>query len=445
MWEDRCTATVDDNPHGFKWGLGPFSNFLLNRVQPVYVDQPNEYHRRAAWENHCKQGYLITALRDIPEHGVKAGDVGGSIDFSAVPNAQYPHAGIPPSDLLSDDGACWLGAGAHLMELRGQDTIEMESGVDGERSPSAQGRPPVVRGNALLRGTSGDVSASDVVVGFGCASISDNVVIEGSGIVIGSHVKLSDNVKVSDRARLWDHAVARDNARIRGKSELLGSAEMSGDTLIDDTARLAGRARLMDTSQLFGAATVNGDATIKGASVVNTDNACNEDVVDLSPPTLVGRGAPVLVDAYVTGGHVLGLSVLRDGAHVSEHGYVENSTLLDGASVRGDGAVSGALLEGADVSGGHVLGGRLGPDDEWTAGMLEGDGLGDVEASDWEFRDYAGKDIAEWVSDLNDQGITVDTPTRLCRTPSPLTRRPCTHPVTDETKLCRAGHVPMPA
>lgn len=121
----------------------------------------------------------IVALRDIPRHGVKAGDLGGLVE--------------DPANLSQADDA-WVGVNA---------------AVTGDAK---------VGGNALVCG--------DAWVGYrahvtGDAKVDGNAMVWGRAVVRGkAHVR--DSAEVCDRAVVDGHAIVCGNAFVGGRARAGG-------------------------------------------------------------------------------------------------------------------------------------------------------------------------------------------------------------------------------
>lgn len=129
----------------------------------------------------------IRALRDIPRHGVKAGDIGGWIEYS---------------DNLSQEGDAWVSDNACVyQDARIQD-------------------------NAL---------------------VSRNACVFGNAKILGA-AEISDYSMVFDRARIYDRAKIRDFAIICGSSRIHGDALISANSMIQGRAHICDNANIISKS-----------------------------------------------------------------------------------------------------------------------------------------------------------------------------------------------------
>ena len=121
--------------------------------------------------------HQIQALIDIPEHGVKAGDLGGWIESESN---------------LSHYGKCWVAGNAYVFD------------------------EACVRDHAYVYG--------DAWV-FGNARVFDNALVCGNTLVHG-------NACVFGNARVYGDAWVRGNARVYGNAEVFGDARIPGVDVI---------------------------------------------------------------------------------------------------------------------------------------------------------------------------------------------------------------------
>lgn len=143
--------------------------------------------------------YRIRALRDIPLHGVKAGDLGGWIESERN---------------LSQDGDCWVADKAKVFEngLVCHDAL--------------------VKGNCVVRqsGKVLDVSqVSDYGKVFGRGIVKDNGSVLGYGGICDKSV-VCDNGMICDNGWLYGNGRVYSNGVVGGRSEVghnanIGSAQ----------------------------------------------------------------------------------------------------------------------------------------------------------------------------------------------------------------------------
>lgn len=137
----------------------------------------------------------IRALKNIPLHGVKIGDLGGYIDsLECLPNA----------------GDCWVGGSATVYN-RG-----------------------VVRGNALV--------TDSATVAYG-SHVSENARVRGQSRVIHD-VSVSGNSQLSDESYVSMDSMVFGNAQVTGKS-FISKSNVFGETTV------AGNSRVLKSTVAF--------------------------------------------------------------------------------------------------------------------------------------------------------------------------------------------------
>lgn len=149
----------------------------------------------------CRVLYRIRAIRDIPEHGVEKGDLGGFVE-------SY--------DNLSDDA--WVFDDAKVY---------------------------------------GDARVS------GYARVLNNAAVYGFARVFGNAV-VCDDAQVFDHAKVYESARVCGNALVEGAAVVYGYAYVFDDAQVFGYAELFGAAKVGDRAQIFEYAQVLGDVTVCG-------------------------------------------------------------------------------------------------------------------------------------------------------------------------------------
>ena len=155
--------------------------------------------------------HRIRALRDIPRHGVKAGDLGGLIE---------------KENNLSQDGDAWISDDAR------------------------------VSGNACV---------------FGYACVHNNARIYGYACVSGD-AKIFGNACVLGDAWIFDDACVSGYACIFGDARIFGNAWISDDARVSGDACIFDDACVSGDACIFGDACVLGDAYISGNAKVSASS-----------------------------------------------------------------------------------------------------------------------------------------------------------------------------
>ena len=139
--------------------------------------------------------HRIRTVRDIPEHAIKSGDLGGWLETA---------------ENLSHDGAAWVTDSAYVM-----------------------GKARVM-GNAL---------------------VADSALVTDSAHVMGK-ARVTGKALVADSALVTDSAHVMDFARVMGRALVADSARVMGNALVTDFARVMGKARVTDSAHVIGKARV---------------------------------------------------------------------------------------------------------------------------------------------------------------------------------------------
>jgi hypothetical protein len=177
--------------------------------------------------------YRIRALRDIGE-SVKAGDLGGWIESEEV---------------LSQDGACWVGDDAVVL---GDGLVRNDALVLGNAKVSGNS---LVINNAIVKDSAEirDSLVADRAVVSGSAVVADDSEIRGSAIITGKAVvdyeasisdfcRVDGSAQVSGEVYLRDHICVTENARVdfseRCAKEISGDYVFRGDKVFSGLCSL---------------------------------------------------------------------------------------------------------------------------------------------------------------------------------------------------------------
>ena len=193
------------------------------RYREKLIDTRRELHMKKyelTYNTHSRAGtmvYRIRALINIPEKGVRIGDLGGYV--SGEHN-------------LSHTGTAWIGGNA---EVIGSATVREDALVEGNATISAGAD---IAGNAHVFG--------NATVYF--ATIKGNAQISGSA-------------SIYDRAKIYDNAQVSGNARVFNSARVFGNAQINVD---DITKKIYGKVNIYGGSRIHGNAMVSGDTIIRG-------------------------------------------------------------------------------------------------------------------------------------------------------------------------------------
>ena len=205
--------------------------------------------------------YRLIALRDIPEHGVKAGDMGGLV-----------HGKVK----LSHEGSCWI---AEEAMVTGKVTIEDDVYISGKASVEANGSKATILikdkvrigGNAMVRQCAWLIDEKKSLVLSGNAHIYENAQMINISLITG-------NSKVYGKAYLLDETVLRDNAEICDNAKVWGGSEVSGSSRIGGNAVVHYSSKIHDTN-------ISGNAQLYHQIITNGNSPHAE--IKASKPALV--------------------------------------------------------------------------------------------------------------------------------------------------------------
>jgi len=127
--------------------------------------------------------YRVVALRDIPQHNIHRGDIGGY---------------IVTEENLSQEGDCWVYSNA---EVYGNARVY---------------------GNTLIYGSA---------VVYGSAEVYDDARVHGNARVYGN-ARVHGNAHIYGDAEVYDNAYALDRARVYGNARVYGDARVSDRSVI---------------------------------------------------------------------------------------------------------------------------------------------------------------------------------------------------------------------
>ena len=196
--------------------FSPYSMSVENKYELTEEVPSTGLHRSGYVRDRTSKLKRIRALRDIPQHEVKAGDLGGFVESESN---------------LSQDGDCWIGGHAQ------------------------------VYGHARV---------------YGDAVVYGNAVVSGNAFVYG-HAWILGNAEVSGNASVSGSAHVHGNAKVYGNAEVFGAAHVYGNARVFGNARVSGAVDICEFSAVYENATVYGDVWVCGNSRVYGDARVYDD------------------------------------------------------------------------------------------------------------------------------------------------------------------------
>lgn len=194
--------------------------------------------------------YQITALKDIPSKGVKAGDLGGYVSSS---------------NILSQEGDCWISKNSK------------------------------VYGNVIVSGNS-HINEAIIVCcalpemklrGFSII-VTDNAVISANAFICRNNsgsTKISGNAIIKNSATLNNVAIVKDNAIIDGAvnigldSKVIHNAKILDNSVVGHNVKICGTAIIKDFAEVMKDAIVE-SAIVSGYTVVPQGNHVNQKSIN---------------------------------------------------------------------------------------------------------------------------------------------------------------------
>lgn len=200
--------------------------------------------------------YRIRATRDIKDHGVKKGDLGGWIEkeenmpgfnsWIADEAKVYGNSQIKRNALISGNA-----------EVRGISIIDENAKVceNAQVYHSAK-----VYGNAIISGEA-KVKESAIVRGnakvYGKSNVDDNALIDDNAEIFGN-AWIYGYSKIKKDAKVFEDAEVKELSLVYGNAKVSGLSKLSGCCVVNSDAEVTGR------TKLSGNAYVTGNAIVKG-------------------------------------------------------------------------------------------------------------------------------------------------------------------------------------
>ena len=208
----------------------PKYKFVRSGLVPYFSD--------TVWGKNSLKVYRIKALRDIPMHGVKKGDLGGEVTSEFT---------------LSQEGECWIGRGAKVF---GGVTVTENAYIGDKASVfnEVYAKSIQIAGNVRIHG-------------------SARVYLSSSAGYLPDYSLIRGNVNIYDDAQVINLCLAEGNVDIYGQATLLGVKHITGVVDICGTASInqgvviTGDSRIVDNAVIEEEATVHNSILRKDARV----------------------------------------------------------------------------------------------------------------------------------------------------------------------------------
>lgn len=209
------------------------TKYKMLTAETVYVNRVGNIPRMETM-------YRIQALKDIPRHGVKSGQIGGYVSSSGI---------------LSHQGDCWIGEDA-----------------------KAYGNVQVLD-NALLTNSTRVITRNGIskkIIISGDVKIRENAYV-GLDALPGS----VNSSLISGYVDISGFAIVQSPCVIEGRVRIYGSAQFEMNCSILNNARVGGNVKvgngtvITENSHLYGDATVGDNCEVTGDSILSGDIRIN--------------------------------------------------------------------------------------------------------------------------------------------------------------------------
>lgn len=189
---------------------------------------------------YTRRVYRLVALRDIPEYGVKAGDLGGL---------------VTSKNMLSHKGSCWIGEEA---EAFGNVSI---------------GDDAYLGGNASVR----TGSNTHMVYLLNNTRVEGNAIIEMANYSDG--FTTIGHLYIMNEAHIYDDAILKNVRDVSGKAKIYGNACLKGVKEVTDTAEIFEDSFIDKDVIILGNSKIYGKARIEEKSTIRNSDVSGEVIV----------------------------------------------------------------------------------------------------------------------------------------------------------------------
>lgn len=213
-----------------------------------YLSDEGIEDTRMTWNNRT---YRIQALRDIPEHDVKAGDLGGIVIGSGN---------------LSQKDSCWIAYGAKVL---GRVRIKDEAyiGDFAKVINYSRKREILISEKAQVRGRALVMSRKD----------SENYSLISGVTIIADEAKVIDTRSLSNGILVYGKALLDGCDRISGVTEIYGNAVIKKGVSIG-SSEIYGNAVIENNAEIYSSR-VFGEAIVRTRSKVTSSHIFNKAVI----------------------------------------------------------------------------------------------------------------------------------------------------------------------
>jgi carbonic anhydrase/acetyltransferase-like protein (isoleucine patch superfamily) len=220
----------------------------------------------SVWQETGAKVYRLKALVNIPEHGVKEGDLGGRVTSKFT---------------LSQEGICWIDFHA---EVLGNVSVSEDAFIGGTARVicNAADCNIEISGKAKISGR----SKVTLTTPHGAEGQALNSVITGN-------TKISDSASVSNVGYMDGDLDIYASATLHGVKQVTGHVLIGGDAYLDNDCVIAGNTRMTHNAVVESGAIVT-DCRLYGEAVVYSD----EDIKNETRGELPGAKKKKVADTF---------------------------------------------------------------------------------------------------------------------------------------------------
>lgn len=189
----------------------------------------------------ARRFYQLVALRDIPLHNVKAGDLGGY---------------VTDDQILSQEGNCWIGEEAQVIdEVR----VFGDAYIGGKSLVyNFFGYDLFIKDNAILR------ENAVVWIYRDTSTLTHGLTSE---VIIGGSAEIYGNANLVNVKEVSGFAKIHGDAHLGNNTVVTGTVDISGGTRIDEGVKILGDTQIFGKKTLIGTGSVIRDCIVSDVSL----------------------------------------------------------------------------------------------------------------------------------------------------------------------------------
>lgn len=218
--------------------------------------------------------FRIKALRDIPEHDVRKGDLGGY---------------VTSADNLSQDGNCWIEPGAKVLG----NVFVVDNATVGQNAVVVSG---IDRHNIHL-------TDNATVTGHAQVALKQELLREDSPLdyLISGEACIFGSAQVYNATYIYGNVDIFGNAKVYGARHIAGTIDICANATLESGAKIAGLTRITDNAYVQKNAIVI-DSLLKNDDVVLTGQKLMKDKIqNETQPAPKKKTEAEVIDSFLKG------------------------------------------------------------------------------------------------------------------------------------------------